>query len=1256
MGKKPIEILGIATTVIYITFASILAKESCAPVVLEQDERHVVFSFVTPSVLVSPAEGIGGMDYCLPSIAGCSQNSVPGEPALPQTGLWLTLPPNTLARLEIIDQEIETRRLPRILPAPRLETSAFSEDRTLIYDEGEVYKRSTFFPSAHIVLGKEGLFRGQRMISYRFFPLRVNPMTGEAQFCRSLKAAVYFDAVPGRDREIRLTDTTPDPLLSALTINHQSVPKILQKAQAVPLEDYFLDRGTEWYKLTIPQTGLYRLTASDLRQAGMRLESPPRRLALFCDGKEVAVRMQCASLDRWSDGDAVEFFAVAYKDYYNSENVYWLTPDGGSDGLRMQEQDAYPKGDDLINRGIATYRLEIDRIRRADFPGHTDNERWFMDDLRAPKTLTYPLPINSIDPSGAAFLKFRIQAYAQSQSVFPDHHTQILINDQIVYDKFWDGRVTLFDSTVFSTQLLKASGNTLKIVGPGDTDSFLDWVLVDWFELRYPRVNSADSEALYFTLNLDAPKTVVLQNLAGTVDLYDVTDPFQPKRLVNAEQQGDRRLFRLPQAGVYEIFAVQPPQKLKPSKISADEISSLRKTLRQTDYFMITVPEFVSALTPLAERHRQDGLNVAIIDVQDIYDEFNYGKKSERAIRRFLTYAMQMFPLPAPRYVLLVGDASWNPRRLNSSNPNYGGEQATDFIPTRLFESLVDYFEACSDNWLACVDGEDDILPDLLVGRLPARSADEVRQMVQKILLYHQTAAEPSMRRAVFVADIGEGGTMAFEDTSSSLASRFVPPTVLAEALYISRSSATEVRKRLLEIFGEGALTINYFGHGSVGNWSKHSILTRAEVPLLPRGRFFPFVFTMSCINGYFADPNPANSSLTEMLFNQDQAGIIGGFSAAGEAYPSPLFPLARMLYDALYQKGITRLGEFCTAGLFTMYADYPFFDDHVRFYILFGDPACRLQYQPERLADAGFAGQIRFNDGRKVKGKTLTAFISRQTVAQTTINSEKGAFGPIYIPPDNPETPVREGGVAGDTVTFVFDYPQNPTQLFPTALWKGGQLQRLALSEFPTFVAEQPEVKFFINGEAAEPTFADGDPLQRDAVIEIRFQCSHEYGSGDPVVRLNRQILDLSATRRPITDGLAFTLPVNTLSDGEYELSVHEPESAAKPLGVLRFRIASTLRLLDVVNFPNPCADQTVVSFVLENDKPARVTLKLFTISGRLIYKTEGEATVGYNAIPYDLCDTAGEKLANGLYFYRLSAFDGEEKAEVIERLVVMQ
>ncbi|MDZ7346698.1 MAG: T9SS type A sorting domain-containing protein, partial [candidate division KSB1 bacterium] len=80
------------------------------------------------------------------------------------------------------------------------------------------------------------------------------------------------------------------------------------------------------------------------------------------------------------------------------------------------------------------------------------------------------------------------------------------------------------------------------------------------------------------------------------------------------------------------------------------------------------------------------------------------------------------------------------------------------------------------------------------------------------------------------------------------------------------------------------------------------------------------------------------------------------------------------------------------------------------------------------------------------------------------------------------------------------------------------------------------------------------------------------------------------------------------------------------------------------------------VVSFVLENDKPARVTLKLFTISGRLIYKTEGEATVGYNAIPYDLCDTAGEKLANGLYFYRLSAFDGEEKAEVIERLVVMQ
>jgi len=58
------------------------------------------------------------------------------------------------------------------------------------------------------------------------------------------------------------------------------------------------------------------------------------------------------------------------------------------------------------------------------------------------------------------------------------------------------------------------------------------------------------------------------------------------------------------------------------------------------------------------------GFNVEVVDVADIYDEYSYGLMSGDAVREFLQHVYQDWTsqVPGKKYVLLVGDASYDPK------------------------------------------------------------------------------------------------------------------------------------------------------------------------------------------------------------------------------------------------------------------------------------------------------------------------------------------------------------------------------------------------------------------------------------------------------------------------------------------------------------------------------------------------------------------------------------------------------------------
>jgi flagellar hook assembly protein FlgD len=86
----------------------------------------------------------------------------------------------------------------------------------------------------------------------------------------------------------------------------------------------------------------------------------------------------------------------------------------------------------------------------------------------------------------------------------------------------------------------------------------------------------------------------------------------------------------------------------------------------------------------------------------------------------------------------------------------------------------------------------------------------------------------------------------------------------------------------------------------------------------------------------------------------------------------------------------------------------------------------------------------------------------------------------------------------------------------------------------------------------------------------------------------------------------------------------------------------AESRLLRGVMAFPNPFDDQlgSTFSYYLTADGPTDVMLRLFTVSGRAIYqRVERGVSPGYHQWPWNGLDSDGDKLANGVYLFKMVA-----------------
>ncbi len=608
-----------------------------------------------------------------------------------------------------------------------------------------------------------------------------------------------------------------------------------------------------------------------------------------------------------------------------------------------------------------THHAEQSWFYWQQLPNGEGLDHWFWGRaLRAGSSRDFPFTLHQVVDTGQSVtLRLTLQGETDPPQN-PDHTTRVSLNGTLLGEIHWDGQVPLSHAfSGLSATLLQEGTNTLSVTEVSDPNILADSVYVNHIEVDYDRVLAARNDQLAFQLT--GPASVTVTNFSSNqVQVFDITDPAQPQRLSNPVITSAGATFSVQFAtaiqGDHRYLAIAVPAIITPTLSFQSNAPDLRNPANGADYLVITHDSLSAAVAPLAQHRAGQGYRVKIVTTQAIFDAFSDGIFTPQAIKDFLGYAYHNWQAPSPKFVVLIGDANLDYK------DNYHTGQI-NLVPTHLVETVA-IGETPSDNWFVTVAGND-LLPDMNIGRIPAKTSNDVRIITNKLIAYDQgMAGDWSSRILVATGDQDPR----FESFAREWLNH-VPASITTTLINPGNSD----RKFLLRgafsqaLNDKGVGLVTYFGHGQVNRWVASNsdgtpggdvleLISSRDAAKLSNFRAFPFFVAFNCLNGLFAEPNEGKAiqlpdgtaikfsvPLPEALLFREDAGAIGMWSPAAFAFPSEQRSIGEELFAGIYEKKITTLGVVTTQAKVNAVVKKGIDANNLDVFTFIGDPATRL-------------------------------------------------------------------------------------------------------------------------------------------------------------------------------------------------------------------------------------------------------------------------------------------------------------------------
>ena len=655
----------------------------------------------------------------------------------------------------------------------------------------------------------------------RAFPFQLNPVTGELLYHPDLRIVV------------RITPGASSARRAALP----AAPAAGQVDGAV--------------RIRTAQRGLHRLTYADLQGAGVPVTTVnPTTLAMTYLNQPVDIQVTGEGDGRFDPGDLVLFYAEPYQGRYMTQNVYRLTYGGPAAGARMITRAVTPAGNDpLVTTMGKTVHVERDRDYRSLYLLPQTADHWFDSALFvnaavATASANYPLDAGAPLSIAGSTATVRVALHGgANQDPTPDQSVEVRLNSHVVGTYRWDGSTSFLVSETVPAAWFDATPNQITLQAalsqlPAVT---YYWISPDWVEATI----TANARAANDQITMESVPVSGLRVRgrvegfsSSAVGVYDVRDPRHPVQLTTTQAAAAGSLFTIDFWDAWAASAPAPSYTLaaasgylQPAAVEADALSSWMTPTHRADYIAIVHASLWDAVQPLLDRRAAEGLRVAKVDVQDIYDEWSGGRVDPEAIRSFLSYAYDHWNSgeEPPRFVMLVGDGHYDFKgAVTTTLPN--------LVPPYLIHIDPWLGETASDNRYVSVDGPEDYLPDMHVGRIPAKTPADVTAVVDKIVAYESAADGDWQRRAIFVADKQDDPAGNFWAYSDDVRLGWLPASYDDRPIYFGMpnlQTGAQMRAAIKSAVNEGALTLQWFGHASQFRWGSTSVFDILDPQML---------------------------------------------------------------------------------------------------------------------------------------------------------------------------------------------------------------------------------------------------------------------------------------------------------------------------------------------------------------------------------------------------------------------------------------
>ena len=714
-----------------------------------------------------------------------------------------------------------------------------------------------------------------------------------------------------------------------------------------------------------------------------------------------------------------------------------------------------------------------------------------------------------------------------------------------------------------------------------------------------------------------------------------------------------------------------------------------------------------------AHHEQHDGLRVSIVPADELYNEFSSGTPDATAYRRYLKmlYDRATTPNDKPRYLLLFGDGAWDNRMLTSE---WSGYNTDDYL--LCYESENSFSQVncyVSDDFFCLLDDEEVIQttngnsttyagkPDVAVGRLPARTPDEAKTLVDKIISYAQNEyAGPWQNEICMMGDDGNDNShMKTADKVATMIESTYPNYNVDKIYwdaYQRTSSSTgysypDVTRLIKQQLQNGALMMNYCGHGAAYAMS-HELVMKLTDFESQQSNYLPLWMTASCDIMPF-DGQEENIGETVML--NSKGGGIAFFGTTRTVYATYNEVMNLAFTKHVLTPGMA-IGEAVRLAKCELVEKSSDLTCNKLQYTLLGDPALQLNTPRQKMVVDSINGMpatqgIKLAAGSIVK---ITGHVELNNETDTDFNgivtlSVRDAEETITCRlNDRSSTGADKAFVYQDRTNYLYRGSENVTEgvfHFTFAIPKdisytdgSGLMTLYAINADKTRSAHGENESFELIGSSTALTDSIGPSV-------YCYLNSKNFKNGGKVNTTPYFIAELYDDSGINASGSSIGHDLELIIDGDmnqtynlnnyFEYDFGDYRSGSIGFSIPQLSIGThklLFRAWDILNnstttellfevsedagsgefnvtcTQNPASTNT--QFVITHDRPGselKVTLDVFDLGGRQLWRQTDTvmATNDTVTIDWNLNVAGGSRLHTGLYLCRLTLNDGDSK-----------